>query len=82
MASALLQFADEALVHAAEARGLGLAEIEPGEQPPQPDGRVADERLLDLAEPADEQRREPARNAVGQQEIEVLLREQPQHLGS
>jgi hypothetical protein len=39
-------------------------------------------RLLDLAKPADELGHEPPRNAVGQKEIDVLLLEHTQHLGS
>ena len=59
---------------------LGLAEIEIGEQPPSRDRKVANERLLDLAEPADELRRQPPRNAVGQEEINVFLLEDPKDL--
>ena len=54
-------------------RLLGLAEVEVREQPPQPDRRVADQRLLDLAEPAHELRQQAPRDAVGQQEVDVLL---------
>ena len=53
-ARAVFQFAGEAVVQAAELRLLGLAQIEVGEQPPQRDREVAHQRLLDLAEPADE----------------------------
>ena len=52
---------------------LGLAQVEIGERRQAPIEQVADQRLLDLAEPADELRRQPPRNAVGQQEVEVLL---------
>ena len=42
------------------------------------DRSVAHQGLLDLAEPADEPSREPPRNAVGQQEVDVLLLEYTQ----
>jgi hypothetical protein len=42
-----------------------VSKIEIGEQTPGRDRGVADNRLLDLAEPTDEPRREPARDAVG-----------------
>ena len=52
---------------------LRLAQVEIGEQPPHADRQVAHQRLLDLAEPAHESRQQAARNAVGEQEIDVLL---------
>ena len=72
---AVLQLAGEAVVQARELGLLRLAQVEVGEQPPEPDRQVAHERLLDLAEPAHEPGRQPPRNAVGQQEIEVFLLE-------
>ena len=50
----LLEFADEAIVHAAEMRFLRLAEIHIGKESPDADRKFANHRLLDLAEPADE----------------------------
>ena len=79
-ARAVLELADEAVVQAAELGLFGFAQIEVGEQPPERDREVADERLLDLAEPADELGRQPPRNAVGEQEIDVFLLEDPQDL--
>ena len=79
---AVLELAGEAVVHAAELGLLRLAQVEVGEHPPEADREVAHQRLLDLAEPADERRGQPPGDAVGQQEIEVLLLEHAQHLGS
>ena len=56
-------------------RLLRLAQVEIGEQAPDADRQVAHQRLLDLAEPAHEPGQQPARDAVGQQEVEVLLLE-------
>src|SRR5208282_20635 len=72
-ARAVLEFADEAIVHAAELRLLRLPKVEVGKQPPQADRKVAYQRLFDTAEPADELGGEPARDAVGEQEIDIFL---------
>ena len=48
-------------------------QVEIGEQAPDADRQIAHQRLLDLAEPAHELRGQPARNAVGEQEVDVLL---------
>ena len=53
-ARAVLELADEAIVHAAEFRAPRLPQIEIGEEAPEADGDVAHQRLLDLAEPAHE----------------------------
>ncbi len=68
-----LQLADEAVVQAGEVRFLRLVQAQVGEQPPDRDRKVAHQRLLDPAEPAHEAGQQLARNAVGEQEIEVLL---------
>ena len=81
-ARTLLEFAGEAIVHAAEMGLFRLPQIEVGKQPPHPDREVAHQRLFDAAEPADEPRSESARDAVGQEEIDVLLLEQAQQLGA
>jgi hypothetical protein len=78
----LLEFAGEAIVHAAKMRFLGLAQIEVGKQPPKPDGSIAYQRLLDAAEPANELGGEAARNPVGEQKVDVLLLHQAQQLGA
>src|SRR5262249_4281227 len=70
---AVLELPDEAVVHAAKLRVLGLAQVEVGEKTPDADGQVAHQRLLDAAEPPHEPGRQAPRNAVGQQEVEVLL---------
>ena len=79
-ARAILQLAGEAFVHAAEMRLFRLAQIEIGKQPPQPDGQIAHQRLFDPAEPADELRGQPARNAVGEEKVDVLLLQNMQQL--
>ena len=61
---------------------LASLEVEIGEEAPDPDREIAHQRLLDLAEPADELRQQPPRDAVGQQEIEVLLLENRRDPGS
>jgi len=67
-------------VEAIELLLLGLAEIEMGEQPPSGYRKIADKGLFDSAEPADELRRQPARNTVGQQEIDVFVLENLKNL--
>ena len=79
---AVLELPGEALVHAAEIGFLRLRQIQIGKEPPQPDREVAHQRLLDPAEPAHELGQQPPGNAVGQQEIDVLLLKHTQHLGS
>src|SRR6516165_9896996 len=81
-ARSLLELPDEAIVHAAKVRLLRLAQIQIGEEAPQGDRQVAHQRLLDLAEPAHELRGQPAGDPVGEQEIEVLLRQHTQNLGA
>ena len=81
-ARTILQFAREAIVHAAELRSLGLPQVEARKLPPNPDRKVADDRLFNAAEPADELSREAARNAVGQEEIDILLFDQAHQLGT
>jgi hypothetical protein len=63
-------------------RLLRLAEIEIGEEAPDRYGEVAHQRLLDAAEPAHEPGRQAAGNAVGQQEIEVILLQRVEDGGS
>src|SRR4051794_865689 len=63
---------DEAVMQATEAFLTRLAQIQIGEEAPDADGQVADQRLLELAEPGEEAGCQPPGNAVGQQEIDVL----------
>ena len=81
-ARAVLELPGEAVVHAAKARLLRLAQIQVREEAPHPDRQVAHHRLLDPAEPAHELGGQPARDPVGEQEIDVLLLDQPQDLRS
>src|SRR5262245_27133334 len=74
-ARAVAQLADEAFVQAAKARGLRFVQIEVGEYAPGADREIAYQGLLDAAEPAHETRGEMARDAVGDEEIDVLLPE-------
>src|SRR5208283_1626484 len=53
-ARAVLEFADEAIVHAAKLRRLRLPQVEVGKQPPDADRNIANKRLFDATEPADE----------------------------
>ena len=77
---AILQPPREAVVQTPEPGLSRLAQIEVGEQPPQGDAGGAQPGLLDAADPPHELRRPAARNAVGEQEIEVfLLREAADH---
>ena len=74
-ASARLQLPGEAVVDAGEVGFLGIAQVEHGEEFPRPERNVADEGLLDFAEPAHEAGHEQARDAVGEEEVKVLLLE-------
>ena len=75
--SAVLEFSDEAVMHAAELIFFRLAQVQIRKEAPRCDRQIADERLLDLAEPAYELRGQSARNTVGDQEIQIFLGEQP-----
>src|SRR5208283_936568 len=72
-ARAVFQLAHETVVQALEFLFLRVAQIEIGEQAPQADGRVAHPGLLDLAEPAHEDGERMARDAVGEEEVDVFL---------
>lgn len=54
-----------------------LRQIQVGNPPPQADRQIADQRLLDFAEPPHEPGHGQAWNAVGEQEIDVFLHEKP-----
>src|ERR1700751_3335532 len=56
--------------------------MEVEKQPPHANGNVPHQRLLDPAEPADQLRSQPARNAVGEEKIDVLLLENAKELGA
>ena len=76
----VLELAGEAVVHAAEVGLFRLAQVEVGKQLPHPDGHVPHQRLLDPAEPADQLGGEPARDPVGEEEVDVLLLQEAQQL--
>jgi hypothetical protein len=67
------QFARKTIVQAFEFGLFGFRQIEIGKQPPARDRGIADKGVLDLAEPAHEARHRRPRDAVGQQEIQILL---------
>ena len=70
---ARLQFADEAVMHAVELGLAGFAQVQVAEQLPDPQRQIAHQWLADLAEPTHEAGEGDARNAIGQQEVQVLL---------
>ena len=70
-----LQLAGEAVVQAFKICALGLAEIEIREHAPSGDGCPADQRIPDFAEPSHEPGKRLTRHAVGEQEIEVFLKQ-------
>jgi len=67
------QFAHEGGVQAREALLFRVGEIDVAEQPPEADGGVADEGLLDPADPPHRPRREAAGQPVGEEEVQILL---------
>ncbi len=77
-----LQLAGEAGVQALEALLLRIPKVEIGKQAPDRDRRASDQRTLDPAEPAEEARREPARNAIGQQEVDVFVLQDLREFGT
>src|SRR6185312_14162951 len=70
---ARLELARKTVVQAFEFGFPGLRQVEIAEHPPAGDRGVPYKRILDLAEPAHEPGQRRARDAVGQQEVEVLL---------
>jgi hypothetical protein len=60
-------------VQASEFGFFRFRQIEFGKHPPARDRSIAHQWILDLAEPAHEPRQGRSRNAVGQQEVQVLL---------
>ena len=72
-ARTVLELAREAFMQAPEAGAARFAQVELAEQPPQRQAQLAHQRLLDAAQPAGEQRQPAARQAVGEQEVQVFL---------
>ena len=64
-------------VKAWESRFTCVAQVDVAEQAPNPDRQLPHQRLLDPTKPAHEPRGEPARQPIGQQEVQVLLRTDP-----
>ncbi len=71
------QLARKAIVEAREVRFPGVAQIQSAELPPQKQAGGANAGLLQLAEPAHEQRQPAPGNPVGQQEVEILVLDDP-----
>jgi hypothetical protein len=69
----VFQLPGETVMHAAETRLPGIAEIEIGKKPPDPDRHISDVFLLDLAEPSDQSSDQPPRDPVSKQEVQILL---------
>ncbi|MCR5864456.1 hypothetical protein [Aquincola sp. J276] len=70
------QLAGEAVVQAGKALLLGIAQVEVGEQPPHRDRQPRQQRAAQLAEAAHPARERDARDAVGEQEVQVFLLQQ------
>ena len=77
VARSSLQLAREALVQALELACPRFTQIELREDAPYGDAEIAYQRLLEPAQPAGEQRQPAPWEAIGQQEIQVLLLRQP-----
>jgi hypothetical protein len=60
-------------VHAFETGLFRVTEIEVGEEAPDPQRHVADQGLLDPAEPTDEPGQHASRDAVREQEVQIVL---------
>ena len=72
-ACTVLQLASEAVVQAAEFGFARVRQIKVGKHFPGGNRQVTNQRLFELAEPAHEASQQLARNAVGEQKIEVFL---------
>ena len=70
---AVLQRAGEAIVQAAKAGLLRIAQVEIGEELPDEHRDIAHQRLLDPAEPAHESGQGASGDTIGQQEVQFLL---------
>ena len=71
-----LQFANKAIVQTGELRLARFTHIQPGKEPPYRNRRIAHQRLLDLAEPAHEACQRVARQAIGEQKIQLFVLQQ------
>jgi hypothetical protein len=74
--SALAELPDEAIMEAREGGLAGLGEIQVGKELPHGDGGTGQEWAAYLAEPPHHPGEENPGNAVGEQEVEILLEEQ------
>ena len=68
-----LELARKTIMQALEVGLARLGKIEIGKQPPAGDREIADQGLLDLAEPAHEPGQGRPRDTIGQQEVQVFL---------
>src|SRR5262249_20495119 len=72
-AGTVLQVPDEAVVQATEPLLACVGEVQISEQAPNTDRQVADQRVLQLAGPAEESRRQPPWDAIGQEKVDVFM---------
>jgi glycosyltransferase involved in cell wall biosynthesis len=79
---AIAQRAHEAVVQAAEARLPGVRQVYVGEKTKERERRIAYDWLFDRAQAAHQAREQFARDAVGQQEIEIVLLQGGEERGS
>src|ERR1700674_4123658 len=80
-ASAVFQFPREALLQAFEVGGFCLAQVQVGEQAPHGDAGTANPGIFNAAPPAHETRHQTPRDAIAEQEVDVLLLCQPADQG-
>jgi len=68
-----LKFAGKTIMQAFERRLARLRQVEIGKQPPAADRQVADQGVLDLAEPPHEAGQRRPRDAIGQEKVQIFL---------
>jgi len=68
-----LKLARETVMQAFERRLARLRQVEIGKQPPAGDRQVADQGVLDLAEPPHEPGQRRPRDAIGQEKVKIFL---------
>ena len=76
-----LQLADEAVVQAAKLGRRGVAQIDVGELAPQTERQITHPWILDPGEPPHELGEQAPRDAIGEQEVQVLLLEEAAQQG-
>jgi len=74
-ACAIFEFSRKAVVHAGKAGLLGFTQIEIGKKLPNPNRCIPHPRLLDFAEPAHKPSQGLPWQAVGEQKVQILVRQ-------